>query len=63
MTIVNLNLEISTLSMVKMMLTQIVRKLIREKKRLQLFLPSNNIGYNYERNTWMPLRYKVGQYY
>ena len=34
-TIANLNIQISALSMVKMILTQIVRNLIREKKRLQ----------------------------
>ena len=45
-TLTNLNMEIGALSIVKMFLTQVVKNLAREKKRLQLFLPSNNIRYN-----------------
>jgi hypothetical protein len=63
-TIANLNIQISALSMVKMILTQIVRNLIREKRRVELFLPSHDAKYYYQRNSnLIPLRYKTGRYY
>jgi transcriptional regulator with XRE-family HTH domain len=48
-TISKLNIEISVLSIVKLFLTQVVKNLAREKRRLE-FLPSCNANYNYERN-------------
>jgi hypothetical protein len=63
-TIANLNIQISALSMVKMILTQVVKNLAREKRRVELFLPSYDVRYNYQRNSnLIPLRYKSGRYY
>ena len=49
-TITNLNIQIGLLSFLKMTLTQVVNDLTREKKRVELYLQSNNTGYNYHRN-------------
>ena len=49
-TLSNLKMDISVLSMVNMVLTQIVKILTREKERLGLFLPSYATRYNYGPN-------------
>jgi hypothetical protein len=56
-----LNIEINTLSIVKMVLTQVVNSLTREKERLGLFLQSYNTGYNYQRTDVIRLPYKSVQ--
>ncbi len=62
-TIANLNIEISTLSIAKLFLSQIVKNLIREKRRVELVLSSYDARYNYQRNkNLIPLRYKSIQY-
>ena len=48
-TLSNLNKEINILSIVKMVITEVLRNLTNEKKRLELFL-SYNKQYSYERN-------------
>jgi hypothetical protein len=45
-TIANLNIEISTLSIAKLFLSQIVKNLTREKRRVELVLPYYYARYN-----------------
>ena len=62
-TIANLNIEICTLSIAKLFLNQIVKNLAREKRRVELVLPSYDARYNYQRNkNLIPLPYKSIQY-
>jgi uncharacterized protein YerC len=63
-TITNLNIEISTLSIVKMFLRQVVKNLTREKERLQLSITSYGARYNREKyNYFVDVPTNSIQYY
>jgi len=62
-TISKLNIEISAQSIVKMLLTQVLDNMRREKERIELFLQIHNSRHNYQRySNVIPLPYKSIRY-